>query len=188
MAITSYSQQRIGWVTVVTVTSDLTPPGGAMVRYYWYMDGAYVATTVAPERAFSLVPGEQVRIEVIDSWDLNFDPVANAPVGWPARRAIWWCRSSDEDVDHYRVEQKKGSGDWEVLGSVAAAGRWSYSYLSTQLDDLATYRWQVVPVDAAGNDGTAIEIGPEKIVRTPDAPDFTATYDSGTEKVTFAAA
>ena len=89
-------------------------------------------------------------------------------------------------MSYYRVEQKLGAGDWETLRIVPqVADQWAYSLLTDRLDDLSSYTWRVIPVDAAGNDGTAITIGAELIVRTPDAPDFTATFDSGTTKVTF---
>ncbi len=180
--ITSYQTTRLGNVTTVTVTSDLS----GTVYYHWYIDGAYVASTSVPMRAFHLADGDQVRIEVIDTNDPAFDPIAGAPTGWPARRTIWWVRSVDADVEQYRVEQKKDAGDWSAVATVFAVdGQWSYRLLSDRLCDLADYTWRVVPVDAAGNDGTPIEIGPETIVRTPDAPNFAISFDENTTKVTF---
>lgn len=185
MAITAYNQTRQGNVTIVTVTSGL----GGTVYYHWYIDGAFVATTLTPTRSFVLEVGEQVRIEVNDTTDPDYDPFANAPAGWPARRTLWWIRSTDADVRQYRVEQKKGAGSWATIGIIQAnAVDWAYSLLSPCLDDLASYTWQVIPVDTAGNDGTALTIGPELVVRTPDAPEFTVSFDEGTTRVTFAAA
>ena len=185
MAITSYQQQRFGAVTVVTVTSDLS----GTIYYHWYIDGAFIASTQLPTRSFILEAGEQVRIEVNDTNDVDYDPVANAPDGYPARRTIWWIRSIGDDVARYRVEQKKGAGDWASIGTVQRnAATWSYSLLSPRLDDLSTYQWRVIPCDEAGNDGTAKSVQSEDVVRIPDAPDFTITFDSGTAKVTFAEA
>ncbi len=77
---------------------------------------------------------------------------------------------------------------WETIGIVPHdEAQWVYSLLSPRLDDLADAEFRVVPVDKAGNDGTALALSAERIVRTPDAPDFTATFDSGTTKITFAA-
>lgn len=185
MAITAYSQVRSGNVTTVTVASSLT----GTVYFNWYVDGAFVGTTTTPTMSFSLEPGDQVRIDVVDTNDQDLDPVANAPAGWPARRTVWWVRSIDADVVKYRVEQRKGAGAWSTIGVVQHdALTWSYSLMSPRLDDLSTYEWRVIPIDAAGNDGTASSIGPELIVRTPDAPRFSATFNAGPTTVTLAAA
>ena len=185
MSITAYSQVRIGNVTRVTVTSDLSAP----IYYHWYLNGSWSGVTTGPGKSFHLGDGDQARIEAIDTNDPAYDGIANAPDGWPARRTIWWCRSVDSDVVRYRVEQQKDGGDWSTLGTVqAVAGQWPYSLLTGRLDDLATYAWRVYPVDAAGNDGTALTLDSEKIVRTPDGPDFAIAFDDGTTKVTFSAA
>jgi hypothetical protein len=185
MAITSYQQQRFGTLTIVTVTSDLS----GTIYYHWYIDGAFIASTQSPMRSFTLETGDQIRIEVKDTNDADYDPIANAPDGYPARRTIWWIRSTDDDVVSYRVEQKKGAGDWTSIGIVQRNGEaWTYSLLSPRLDDLNAYQWRVIPVDVAGNDGTARTVDAEDVVRTSDAPDFTISFDSGTAKVTFAAA
>ena len=185
MAITGYSQVRSGNVTTVTATSDLT----GTVYFNWYVDGAFVSVTTTPTMSFSLEPGEQVRIEALDTNDQDFDPVANAPAGWPARRTIWFVRSVDADVVKYRVEQRKGAGAYSNIGIVPQTDDgWFFSLVSPRLDDLSTYDWKVIPIDRAGNDGTAVSIGPELVVRTPDAPRFSATFNPGATTVTLAAA
>lgn len=101
-------------------------------------------------------------------------------------KTIWWVRSLASDVAEYRVEQQKDGGAWTVVATVPAiAGRWTYQQITDQLVDLASYAWRVVPVDTAGTDGTPIVIPAERVVRTPDAPDFTVSYDAGTQRVTF---
>lgn len=177
-----YSVIRSEYVTTVTVTSDRPPT----VYYHWYVDGVFIASTRSPTRSFRLSQSEQVRIEVRATRNPYYDPLSDPPVAWPARRSLWWVRSTDSTVSYYRVEEKLGAGDWETLRIVPqVADQWAYSLLTDRLDDLSSYTWRVIPVDAAGNDGTPITIGAELIVRTPDAPDFTATFDSGTTKVTF---
>ena len=80
-------------------------------------------------------------------------------------------------------------GDWSPIATVAyQAGAWDYRITSPRLDDLADYAWRVSSVDAAGNVGSATSLTARTIVRTPDAPEFTATFDDGTTKVTFAEA
>lgn len=188
MAITSYSQILVGGLTIVTVTSDLTPPP---VYLHWYVDGAFIVQTTETSQSFFIPPGDQVRIEVVDSLDINFDAIANAPVGFPARRTVRWIRSDASDVAHYRVEQRKGAGAWGSIGTIEPqpSNRWAFGLLSPRLDDLAVYEWRVVPVDAAGNDGMIVTIADtETIARTPDSPDFTVSFDPATTRVTFAAA
>jgi hypothetical protein len=89
-------------------------------------------------------------------------------------------------VELYRVEQKKDSDDWAVLGLVKHdPGTWQYRFLSNRLVDLASYQWRVVPVDIAGNDGTPLTLGPMTVVRSPDTPDVSATFNPVDSKVTF---
>lgn len=165
--ITSYLTTRIADVTVVRVTSDLA----GTVYYHWYAEGEYLGRTTDPERAFQLAENEQLRVEVLDTTDADYDTVANAPAGYPARRTLAWLRSIDADAAWYRVDQQQDSGDWTEIARVPAeAGRWEYRLETDRLEDLATYTWRIVPLDTAGNEGTAVTIGPERVVRRPDAP------------------
>lgn len=183
--ITSYNQVRAGQATVVTVVSDL----GGTIFYHWFVDGAYVGRTAAPEKSFALDLADQARVDVVDTNDPDHDPLRNPPVGYPARRSIFFLRSTDADVDHYRVEQQKDGGAWSSLGVVHHdPAKWSYAFLTPRLVDLSTYAWRVIPVDAAGNDGTAVSLSSEKVVRTPNAPKVTATFNAGAATVTFAEA
>jgi hypothetical protein len=92
------------------------------------------------------------------------------------------------DVDFYRVEQQRASEAWTVLGIVRQlSGQWSFSLETPRLDDLTAYTWRVIGVDVAGNDGAPLVLGPETMVRTPNAPRFTISFDDVSHKVTFAA-
>lgn len=182
--ISSYTAVRSGNSVWVVVTSDLDNPW-----FYWFADGQFLTKRRHNGRGFLVAIGEQARVEVIDSLDGELDPLAIAVEGWPARRTLWWLRSLAADVAEYRVEQQQGGGDWEDIGRVPAeTGRWDYRFTSPRLEDLASYAWRVVPIDAAGNDGTPVSVAAEMIVRTPDAPRFTATFDAGTSRVTIDAA
>ena len=173
-----------GGVTV-TVISNLS----GTVYFHWYADGAWLGVTTSNSRTFHLETGDQLRLDVLDTTDPDFDPIANAPAGWPARRTLYWVRSTDADVAAYKIEQQREAAAFTTIGRVIAdATSWTYDFLTPRLDDLTNYTWRITPIDAAGNLGTAITIGPEKIVRTPDAPRFTVTWNSGTFKMTFAAA
>lgn len=185
MAIATQTIRVSGNEVTVEVTSTLS----GTVYFHWYLDGIWQGRTLSGRRMFYLDAGDQARVDVLDTNDAQFDAVANAPTQYPARRLIWWVRSLAADVDHYRVEQKKAGGSWEAVAIVShREDRWDYSVISERLDDLTQYTWRVVPVDVAGNDGDPVTIGPEQIVRRPDAPNFEITYDSGTRKITFSEA
>jgi len=185
VAITAYNSTRLGNLTTVEVTNDLS----GTVYFHWYLDGCYQGQTTAASWTFYLPTGDQARVECLDTTDADFDPVAGAPDAYPPRRTLWWVRSQAADVDHYRVEQKKDAGDWSTIArALPEPTQWAFTLLTGRLDDLATYQWRVVPVDRAGNDGTPITLDAHKVVRTPDAPDFSISYNSGTTKVTFSAA
>ena len=179
MSITAYNTTRAGRLTTVSVTSSLS----GTIYFHWFVDGVYVGWTTAPQRTFALSVGEQARVECLDTNDADYDPIANAPAGWPSRKLIWWLRSTASDIAKYRIEQKKGAGAWTSIGTVKHDDRlWSYSLLSPRLEDLAAYTWRIVAIDAAGNEDTTTEIGPETIVRQPDAPDFGYTYNGSVLK------
>lgn len=187
MTITAYDIIRVDNVVTVTVTSDQIAED-VTVYYHWYVNGAYVGETVLASRDFYLAPGELARVECVDTLDADYDPLAAAPVGYPARRTLWWIRSTATDVDVYVVDQQKDGGNWTELGRLRISDAWSYSFLTPPLDDLSEYTWRITPVDTAGNEGSALTIGPEDVVRTPDAPNFTVTFDEGTTRVTIAEA
>lgn len=184
--ITSLSQVRTSTTTAVTAASDL---GGA-VYFHWYLDGGYVGMTTSGSRVLQMPQGERGRIDVLDTIDPDFDPVANAPAGYPSRRTLVFNRSLDAGVAGYRVEESiDAGGTWTAINLIAHNPRaWSYSMLTEELTDLGSYIWRVVPVDQAGNDGTPANLASELIVRNPDPPNFTATFDPATTKVTLAAA
>lgn len=189
MSVT-YTTTRIGNVTRVTATSDLTPP----VYFHWWQDGSFVAST-GTDSSYSFVQkdGEQVRIETLDTTDADQTPeslaIARGLESWPRRRTIWWVRSIDESVASYRVEQKKGAGGFVSMAVVPRDGEtWSYAVVTDRLDDLTDYEWRVYPVDTVGNDGTVLAESAEKIVGWPNATDFTITFDVFSDKVTFTAA
>lgn len=180
--ITDLTVRRQGDLVILTAASDLA----GTVVYHWFLDGLWIARTTSPTYSLTLL--EQARIDVVDTLDAAADPAALAPTSYPARRRLWWVRSLAGDVDHYRVEQQAGGGDWQTLAEVAHDDElWSYDVLTVRLEDLTAYTWRIVPVDRAGNDGTPLVIGPELIVRRPDAPEYQVTFNSGTGRVTIAA-
>ena len=180
--ITNYAQTRLRTITTITVTSSLS----GLVYYHWYRDGAWIVRTKEPTYSFQLSATARAAIEVLDTVDPNWDGEANAPTAYPAARTLFWTRSTDTDVAYYRIEQDKDGGGYATIGKVFhVASEWSYRFVTPRLTDLSAYTWRIYPVDAAGDDGTVLEIGPDTIVRTPDAPDFAIAYDAETDKVTW---
>jgi hypothetical protein len=181
--LVSYSAVRIGETTEITVATGLAD----VAWYCWYVDGAYVGKTTGPTKTFQLAEGEQLRLEVIPTDDPDFDPIQNAPSGYPARRTLWWVRSLAVGAASYRVDQQEGAEEWETLALVPQeTGKWDFSVTTDRLADLTAYTWRIVALDAAGNESNSLTIGPETIVRTPDAPNFSAAFDSDTQTVEFA--
>lgn len=187
MSITSYEQIPLGGgLTRVIVVSNLA----AVVGYHWYLDGLWIASTTAPQFDVHMESTGQGYLEVLDSADPDFDPIASAPASYPARRTLFWIRSVDLTVDYYRVEQQKTTGgEWVLLGVVEdSPTQWSYTYTTDRLDDLTVYTWRIVPVGLGVVLGTSTTIGPETVVRQPDSPDFTATWNASPRTITIAAA
>lgn len=184
MSITSIETVRTKNTNVVSAVSSL-----AGAAFYWYVDGQFVGSTSGGVRSFVTAAGEQSQVDVLDSIDPAFDPVANTPAVYPSRRTLSWIRSMDAGAARYRVEQSVSGGAYTTLGFVAHdPRRWSYAFLTPQLSDLTLYAWRVVPIDRAGNDMTAVGLGTEMIVRRPDAPNFAIAFNAGTTKVTIAGA
>ena len=181
MTLTSETTKKTDGVTTVTVVSDLS----GTIYYHWYADGSFVGQTQHGTLAFYLSPDDQVRIEVIDTNDADFDSIANAPQGFPARRTLFWTHSVDVDPVRYVVQQQKDGGSVDTIGELLVGRAWSFVFLTPRLVDLASYLWQLTPVDALGNNGTILFFRTETVVRTPDAPEFTAVFNPGPKDVTF---
>jgi len=170
--------------------SNFPVPGpGVRQLFHWYLDGAYLGPTDSPERAFVLGDRDQARVEVVDSTDPSFDPIANAPEAYPARRTVEFVRSLDTSVARYIAKTQDFTDIVEtIFADVPSSGAWSYRVMTRRLPDLNEIAEVVVPVDAAGNLGTSQTTQVKKNVRRPDAPNFTISYDSGTGQTTVSAA
>lgn len=185
MSITGYSFLQLGQFTLATVTSDL----GGSPTFFWYIDGAFFQRTDVAELMVYLAADDQADIVAVDTLTPDaFDVQASAPTVFPARRTLWWVRSTDTDVSRYVIRQQRAAEGFVDVGSVPHTSAWSYRFLSPRLSDLFAYQWTITPVDEAGNEGTALTIGPELIVRKPDSPDFTIVFTPGTLRTEFFAA
>jgi len=192
--ITSYQTTSAGPLTLVTVVSSLA----GTVYYNWFLDGQFVTQTTQPQYTFAIGYDQQATVDVVDSNSPGLDDFNDdfnddfgwddsTVAGWPLTRTLEFVRSLDPTVAAYQVQQQVNGGAWTNLNTVADdPTRWVYQYTTAPLDDLTNYAWQVVPIGQNGNAGTPAAIGAELIVRTPDAPAFTASLN-GSQHMVFAA-
>jgi hypothetical protein len=180
---TGYTTRRNGDHITVTVWSNLDTT--RTIFYHWYLDGAYVGQSTTPSRTIYAPPGTQVGVEVHDTVDPAYDPIANAPGQHAPRRTLWWVRTVGEDPGSYRVEQQQDGGAWSTIAEIPAdPTAWQYFVTTERLEDLASYAWRVTAIDLAGNAGTPLAIDAETVVRTPDGPIWGYTFDDGTQRIT----
>lgn len=177
-----YHVVRIGETVEVTVTTTMSD----VVWYFWYADGAYLGKTAGPTKTFQVPAGEQLRLDCVPTDQEDYDPLADPPEGYPSRRTLWWTRSLSADAAEYRIDQREGTDEWTTIAVVPQEiGKWDISIITGRLNDLTEYTWRIVALDAAGNESVPLTIGPERIVRRPDAPNFAVEFDTETERVTF---
>lgn len=141
------------------------------------LDGVLVSTQLAASFELSVPAGGVVPIvEVLDVAALPISPA------FPGYLILGW--NLDSDAAQYRVEENVASV-WTSRGTFPAdpTSPWQ-SYSTALLADETTANWRVVPIDAAGNDGTLVTFT-ALMVRYPDVPAPTYAYNgSGPKTVT----
>lgn len=160
---------RLNW------TSDEVDP-----TYWVYLDGVLVSTQTTEEFELQTEGAYAPVVEVLDAAD---DVPSDAH---PGILRLGWL--PDADAAQYLVQQYDGAA-WDTIATLAAdASRPWWHYDTPGLADETTHTWRVLPVDAAGNQGTAVQFV-ALMVRHPDPPKVTFTYDgAGPGTVTIAAA
>jgi len=156
---------RLSW------SSSLSSP-----TYYLWLNGELLATTAAESYDLTINDGEEPVFDVFDSSSNDPDYVSSG------RTALCWWPVSGAGA--YRVEEYVASV-WTARETITDNGEGFFSWLSRVLEDLTTHEFRVVAIDAAGNDGSNTTFS-VLMVRHPDVPSATYTYDSGTNKVTAA--
>lgn len=178
MAITLNEPVQVGaGLWLLTWTSDVGAP------YRVYRDGVIVSTQESAEYYASVDDGDVPVIEVLDA-DTESPSDAHPP-----KILLGWQR--DADAVWYLVEEYSG-GEWTERARIVPASLPGVSpawlaYSTGTVADVTSHQWRVTPYDAAGNAGTALSFT-TLMVRYPDPPAVTFSYDSGTAKVTIAAA
>ena len=153
-------------------SSDLPDP-----TYYIYRDGVLSEVGPAEDRTFFVGADSQVQIEILD--DAGATPAeafpGNAPISWePVDGAV-----------KYRIERREDP-DWVEVQTLNATKWTTFQYQSPTLDDVTEHKFRVIPIDIGDIDGSAREFS-FFMVRRPDRPLVTYTYDEGTAKITVAA-
>jgi hypothetical protein len=136
--------------------------------YYVYIDGVLAAIVNRLWYQFSISRDEQVQVEVCDS---SSDVPA---VAYPGNALLTW--QGDTEAAYYLIQQYVGSA-WTTVRTVQETGAPFYQYRSAFLDDCTTHQFRVVPVNTSEIQGTPKEFT-FLVVRYPDAPSATYTYDS----------
>lgn len=154
---------------LVSFSSTLPAP-----VFYIFVDGVLSST----QAGGSYVAPAGAVVEVLD------DPATAAQPAFPAVLVLGWV--DDADAAAYRIEQKIG-GLWTAVVTRHNTGEPWQSYATGPLEDGSTQEWRIIPLDAAGNDGSGASFV-SLMVRYPDVPDVAYSYDNGTGTVTVAAA
>jgi len=144
-------------------SSSLSSP-----TFYIYRGGALVGTTTQGHWDFTVTPGEQLTVAVVD------DSVT-VPETWPSGITIGWHLVPG--AAYYRVDEYV-SGSWQVRSKVHPDGTGFLKWVSDELTDVTTHRFRVVPVSAGGNEGDALDFN-VFFVRVPDVPAVSVAYSAG---------
>lgn len=124
---------------------------------------------------------EPPAIEVYDATETT-DPEG---ITYPARLILQW--RGYRYAEYYRVEEETSPGTWETVQGIAEDGSGYYKCEFAKLDDdVSTTNYRVVNVDLSGAE-TSREFE-AVIIRNPDPPQLTYTYNAGTGLLTIAAA
>ena len=158
---------RLSW------SSSLANP-----TYYIWLDGELLEATAAESVDLTVGGDWQPVVDV-------FDSASDAPEYVSSGRTAlcWWPA---EGAGSYRVEEYVASA-WVQRASIADGGAGFFSWLSRVLEDVTTHEFRVVAIDSAGNDGASTSFS-VLMVRHPDVPGVSYSYDSDTNKVAVAAA
>lgn len=167
--ITSLTLIRAAGGYRLSYASDLVTP-----TFTIYRDGALVATTTETSWPAD-VPG---------TWEV-FDDATSPAFAYPDFAILTWYAVATAVA--YGIDEKQGAS-WVARETIDDDTSPQYFlWRSDRLADDTTHEFRIVPIDAAGNEGTPIS-RTLLMVRVPDAPEVTFAYSSVTTKVTVSAA
>jgi len=160
-------------------TSDAATP----VPFRVFVGGVLAQELSSPDGAgevfLTIAVGDFPYVEVLDDDDLT------PAIAFPGRFDVHWPAVAG--AAQYRVEEYVAS-TWTLRDLVPDDGSAAYTWRSRWLEDDTAHYFRVIPVDSASNEGSVIAFS-GLMVRHPDPPEVTYTYDGAiAETVTIAAA
>lgn len=170
MTVTINTPELVGLSTFrLSWSSDQPAP----VTYRIFRDGTLITTTPEEEFNFSIEPGEQPLIEILD------DGTTSPSLAFPSRFTLSW--RSVVGAASYRIEELIGVS-FVTRQVVTDDGRKWNEWDSRPLEDDQLHEFRITPIGDNGNNGTPVTFQ-IKMVRHPDPPPVAYSYDQATGKV-----
>lgn len=155
-----------GGMGLLEVESDIT---GA--TFYRWRDGVFQGISKDPVWIFPLASGEFVQIDVFDSSEETPDDV------YPSTIYFQW--DGEDDAATYKVYEYIDEA-WLLRRTGPSKGTGSvHSYISRPLEDGEEINLKIIPYDAIGQAGTALEYD-ITMIRRPDPEEFSVAIDGVT--------
>jgi hypothetical protein len=166
--------QQIDMLSFLLSWSSSQPPP---VSFRVYREGVEVYSVTSDdgtgEYLLTVGVGEFPFVEVLDQ------DCSRPSIAFPGRLTLNW--HSVSGAESYQIQQYDSG--WLTKQTQIDEGQGVFLYSSDWLDDVTTYEFRIVPVDSVGNLGTPITFSAE-MVRHPDVPAVTYSYDDVTNHVT----
>jgi hypothetical protein len=158
----------------LALTSSGTPP----ITFRVFREGKLTATLISSVQTASIdIPvasGDHPFIEVLDRND------DEEQVAFSGRLLLHW--QAVANAASYRLEENVAAV-WTLRREMVDDGSGAYTWKTRWLEDLTTHQFRIIPVDAAGNQGTALSFS-VLMSRHPDVPQVGYAFVPGTGKVT----
>jgi len=158
-----------------------TQLGGDAYRLSW--SGTVGATFVAYSGGVEVWRGKATSVDlalVSMSTVEVVESTETASGTWPARLTLSWHRVAD--AEYYRIDEYVDAA-WTERARRTDTDATDYTWTTRVLEDETDHNFRIVPVDAAGNDGTAEELT-AYMVRVPDVPSVSGLFSAGTLTIT----
>ncbi|QDU61230.1 hypothetical protein Pan216_20840 [Planctomycetes bacterium Pan216] len=167
MTVTAQARQIDYFAFRLSFSSDETPPVPFRVVRNGDMIYSFTSTDGTGEITVTVEPGTVPFFEILDRAGQRPQPA------FPGRLTLAW--QAVTGATRYRVDEYVDS-EWTERQTIASTGETSYTWVSRWLEDSASHQFRVVPLDNAGNEGSAQTFA-ALMVRHPDAPNVTYTYN-----------
>ena len=173
MAVTINRPVQIDRYTwLVTYSSSLSDP-----TFYIWLNGQLVSTTKSTEYRVTVVGSSSPVLDIFD--DAASQPEASAQGFF---EVMWTLPAAAVQVKVER--QAAGSGSWSEIGTFdVIQGTAKFRFTTEYLDDKTGYIYAATAIDAAGRESER-EMAHFPMVRIPDVPAVSMSYDNGTRQVT----